>query len=146
MLNKGVLTNACIRFNAINQEQLAVGAPAPQIIVQKRFASTEHSHSGLWAAEKYLSAALLAVIPAAFIVPMAPLEYLLALSLVTHIHWGVEAIVVDYIRPSIFGAVIPKASIITLYALSMLALGGLCYFNYTDIGISHAIRMMMTKV
>lgn len=101
-----------------------------------------HAHDKLWKAERYLSVALLGVIPAAAVVPNPILDYALALSLVVHVHWGVEAIVTDYIRPSIFGPVIPKVSIALVYILSSLALGGLFMFNYTDVGITQAVRML----
>ncbi|XP_054167495.1 succinate dehydrogenase [ubiquinone] cytochrome b small subunit, mitochondrial-like [Oppia nitens] len=100
-----------------------------------------HNHSKLWTFERYLSAGLLAVIPAAIAVPNPALDYLLALSVVTHIHWGLEAVVVDYIRPSIFGKVIPKLAVAYLYGLSIAALVGLLYFNYTDVGLGVAIRL-----
>lgn len=103
---------------------------------------TDHSHAKMWSAERYLSIGLLAVIPVAFAVPNPALDYLLALSLVTHVHWGVEAIVVDYVRPAIFGPVIPKMALGSVYLLSVLALGGLFYFNYTDVGLVTAIRML----
>lgn len=101
-----------------------------------------HSHSGLWKAERYLSLALLGVIPAAAVIPHPIMDYAVALSLVVHTHWGVEAIVVDYVRPSIFGPTIPKISIGLVYVLSSLALGGLFMFNFTDVGITQAVRML----
>ncbi|KAG9508550.1 Succinate dehydrogenase [ubiquinone] cytochrome b small subunit, mitochondrial, partial [Fragariocoptes setiger] len=103
--------------------------------------STEH-HDKLWAYERYLSLGLLGAIPAAAVIHHPIMDYALALSLVVHVHWGVEAIVTDYIRPSIFGPTIPKLSIALVYILSSLALGGLFMFNYTDIGLSQATRML----
>lgn len=55
---------------------------------------------------------------------------------------GIEAIVVDYVRPSIFGPVIPKIAVGMVYALSALTLGGLFYFNYSDVGLVQAIKML----
>jgi len=105
-------------------------------------ASSTHNHSMLWSIERYLSASLLALIPGAFILPSLPMmDYALAMALCLHVHWGVEAIVVDYIRPALFGPLIPKMAILMVYLLSILSLGGLFYFNYTDVGITNAIRM-----
>lgn len=101
-----------------------------------------HAHDKLWKAERYLSLALLGVLPAAAVVSHPIMDHAVALSLVVHIHWGVEAIVTDYIRPSIFGPVIPKVSIAIVYLLSSLAVGGLFVFNYTDVGITQATRML----
>lgn len=89
-----------------------------------------------------MSAGLLGVIPLAFAAPSLPgIDYALALALVSHVHWGVEAIVVDYIRPTIFGEVLPKVSLAMVYLLSALALGGLFYFNYTDVGVTKGLKM-----
>ena len=67
------------------------------------------------------------------------------MSLVTHVHWGLEAIVVDYVRPRLFGPVIPKIAIGLTYLLSILTLAGLYYFNYTDVGLSQAVMMLLKK-
>lgn len=45
------------------------------------------SHTALWTIERGVSAALLAVIPAAFLMPSQTLDALLAVSLVLHTHW-----------------------------------------------------------
>lgn len=101
-----------------------------------------HKHDKLWKAERYLSLALLGVLPAAWVIPHPIMDYAVATSLVVHIHWGAEVIVSDYVRPSIFGPVIPKVSIAILYILSILAAGGLFLFNWTDVGITQAFRML----
>lgn len=101
-----------------------------------------HAHDKLWKYERYLSFALLGVLPAAAIFPHPIMDYAVATALVVHVHWGVEAIVTDYVRPSIFGKTIPKISIALVYVLSSLALGGLFMFNYTDVGITQATRML----
>lgn len=101
-----------------------------------------HKHDKLWKAERYLSLALLGVLPAAWVIPHPLMDYAVATSLVVHVHWGLEAIVVDYIRPSIFGPVLPKVSVALLYVLSILAAGGLFIFNWTDVGTTQAIRML----
>jgi hypothetical protein len=47
----------------------------------------------------------------------------------------------DYVRESIFGKALPKIAVLAVYLLSSVTLGGLFYFNYTDVGIGQAIRM-----
>lgn len=91
--------------------------------------------------EKVVSLGLLAVIPAAFLCPNGALDYALALSLIVHVHWGFEAIVVDYVRPSLFGPTVPKIALASVYLISMLALAGLFYLNYSDVGLTTALRM-----
>lgn len=99
-------------------------------------------HDLHWRLERYLSLGLLGVLPAAAVIPHPIMDYAVAVSLVVHTHWGLEAIVSDYVRPSIFGPTIPKLSLWLVNILSMLALGGLFVFNYTDVGITQATRML----
>ena len=63
---------------------------------------------------------------------------------VLHSHWGIEAIVVDYVRPSLFGGntIIPNIAQALVWALSAFTLGALYYFAYTDVGIVNAIKML----
>ena len=51
---------------------------------------------------------------------------------------------VDYIQPvRVFGStLIPKLSVGAVWALSAFTLGALYYFNYTDVGIIQAIKML----
>ncbi|CAG7835749.1 unnamed protein product [Allacma fusca] len=110
--------------------------------VPSRNSGSNSSHVTLWTAERALSAAMVPVLPLAFIFPSQALDYLLAFSFTLHSHWGIEAIVVDYVRPSMFGEVIPKIAIALVYGLSTLTLGGLFYFVYADVGIVNAIKLL----
>lgn len=51
---------------------------------------------------------------------------------------------VDYVRPVLFGGstVIPNLAVGAVYALSAFTLGALYYFNYADVGIVNAIKML----
>lgn len=104
-------------------------------------AAGSHNHPKIWILEKAVSAALLGVIPAAFLIPSPILDYALALSLVAHVHWGLEAVVVDYVRPRLFGPVVPKLALASLYLVSVAALAGLFYLTYSDVGVATAIKM-----
>lgn len=105
-------------------------------------AHAEHSHSFIWTVERFMSAGLIGLLPLSLAFPNPGLDYALALALTAHVHWGIEAIVVDYVRPSIVGAALSRAAVAGVYALSILTLGGLFYFNYSDVGLSQAIRML----
>lgn len=102
------------------------------------------NHTNLWTAERVVSLALLGVLPAAILVPCRPLDTLLAISLVMHSHWGVEAMITDYVRESLFGSVIPKLSHGALILISATALGGLLYFIYADVGLGQGVRKLWT--
>jgi len=100
-----------------------------------KLSAAQGSHSALWTAERALSLGLLALLPAAIAMPNPVLDYALAVSIVMHTHWGLEAIVTDYIRPIIFGNMVPKVAHGLLIGLSAITLAGLFYFIYNDIGI-----------
>ncbi|CAH1365511.1 unnamed protein product, partial [Tenebrio molitor] len=53
---------------------------------------------------------------------------------------GLEACVVDYVRPIIVGNILPKLTLGLLYLISATTLGGLIYYNVNDIGIGKTIR------
>ncbi|XP_046992195.1 succinate dehydrogenase [ubiquinone] cytochrome b small subunit, mitochondrial [Schistocerca americana] len=106
----------------------------------------EKSHGGdhtkLWSAERILAAGLLGVVPVALIFPSQPLDCLLALSLVMHSHWGIEAIVVDYVRPIIFGKTFPVIAHALVYVLSISTLTGLLFLIFNDCGFANAIHLL----
>lgn len=107
-----------------------------------RSMSADHSHSRIWTMERFLSAGLIGLLPLSLVYPNPAFDYALALALTIHVHWGIEAIVVDYVRPNVVGAALSRAALAGVYALSVLTLGGLFYFNYSDVGLSQAIRML----
>jgi len=113
-----------------------------KLSIQPARLSSHGDHVALWTAEKIFSGILVPVIPLALMFPTPALDYLMAFVITVHSHWGIEAIVVDYVRESVFGSVIPKIGVALVYALSAMTLGGLCYFTYTDVGLANAVRML----
>lgn len=101
-----------------------------------------NNHSKLWTIERGFSAALLAVIPAAIAFPSKSLDTLMAVTMVMHAHWGLEACAVDYVRPVLFGTVLPKIAPLAVAAFSATLLAVLVYFIQTDIGIAQTIRKL----
>lgn len=98
------------------------------------------SHIALWNAERALSVGLLGVIPVGLMFPSQVGDALIAISVVMHQHWGLEAIVTDYVRPILFGTLVPKLAHGLLLLVSAATLGGLFYFIHNDIGIANTIR------
>lgn len=92
--------------------------------------------------ERAISAGLLVALPAAIAFPSQPLDIVVAVSMVMHAHWGLEAIVVDYVRPILVGNVVPKVAHFALIAFSAATLGGLVYFIQNDVGIGNAVRQL----
>merc|ERR1719278_1935425 len=101
-------------------------------------------HVKLWTAERAVSAIMIPGFIGPFLYTTPLTDAILCTLCVLHSHWGVEAIVVDYIRPSLFGGstVIPNLAQALVWALSAFTLGALYYFNYTDIGVVNAIKML----
>ncbi|KAJ3638422.1 hypothetical protein MTP99_001788 [Tenebrio molitor] len=97
-------------------------------------------HSKMWPVEKALSLSLIFLIPAAIAMPNPIFDNLAAVAAVIHFHWGLEACVVDYVRPIIVGNILPKLTLGLLYLISATTLGGLIYYNVNDIGIGKTIR------
>lgn len=126
---------------ADSSQLLSKSSNASTSVISKRSSSTG-DHVTLWTAERILSGVMVPLLPITFLVPNAPLEALLAFCLTLHSHWGIEAIVIDYVRPSVFGSVIPKLALGAVYGLSALTLGGLLYFIYSDVGMVTAIKML----
>uniref|UniRef100_A0A182IYY3 Succinate dehydrogenase [ubiquinone] cytochrome b small subunit n=2 Tax=Anopheles atroparvus TaxID=41427 RepID=A0A182IYY3_ANOAO len=106
--------------------------------------SSGGNHVTLWNAERALSLALLGVMPVGLMYPSQLGDTLMAVSIVMHQHWGLEAIVTDYVRPIMFGTTVPKMAHGLLLIVSAATLGGLFYFNYNDIGIAGCVRKIWT--
>lgn len=102
--------------------------------------SAAGNHVALWQAERLLSIGMLAIVPISLIAPSQAADYLVAVSLVMHSHWGLEAIVTDYVRESVFGSVLPKAAHGLLLLFSAVTLAGLMLMAYNDQGLGKSVR------
>jgi len=152
------------KFVALQNQQLTTVASAGSSILSSKvnkFSAASHfsttpartmsgmiDHATMWKAERVVSAAQIPAFIVPFIWTTPVTDAIFCTLLVVHSHWGIEAIVVDYIRPKLFGGstVIPNICVALVWALSAVTLGGLFYFNYTDVGIVNAIKMLWTKV
>jgi len=101
-------------------------------------------HVRMWTAERAVSVAQIPAILIPFLHTTPMTDALFCTLAVLHSHWGIEAIVVDYIRPSLFNGstVIPNICVALVWVLSAFTLGALYYFAYTDVGIINAIKML----
>eukprot|EP00090_Calanus_glacialis_P034020 TRINITY_DN5672_c0_g1_i1.p1 TRINITY_DN5672_c0_g1~~TRINITY_DN5672_c0_g1_i1.p1 ORF type:complete len:148 (-),score=38.14 TRINITY_DN5672_c0_g1_i1:149-592(-) len=139
-----MLTNSTLRTtNSLVRTSLTRQLP------QLSFAtSTAKQSSGdhvrMWTAERAVSIAQIPAILIPFLHTTPATDALFCTLAVLHSHWGIEAIVVDYIRPSLFNGstVIPNFCVALVWALSAFTLGALYYFAYTDVGIINAIKML----
>uniref|UniRef100_A0A0A9WVI8 Succinate dehydrogenase [ubiquinone] cytochrome b small subunit n=1 Tax=Lygus hesperus TaxID=30085 RepID=A0A0A9WVI8_LYGHE len=99
-----------------------------------------HDHSKIWTLERLLSIALMPVVPLGIMYPNILLDLIMSVAIVMHVHWGVEAVVVDYVRPIIFGKVIPKISLGLVYVFSVVLLLGLLNLSFRGQGIGNSIN------
>lgn len=102
--------------------------------------SASGNHVVLWQAERALSVGMLGLIPASFIISSQATDYLVSLALVMHFHWGLEAIVTDYVRESLFGKFVPKAAHGLLLLFSAATLAGLFTMAYKDQGLTKVVK------
>lgn len=101
-----------------------------------------HNHTMLWTMEKALTVALIGVIPLAFLIPWKPMDYLLAISVVLHNHWGISAVCSDYLRPNTVGPLLSKAGIGLCYLFSILTLAGLLKLIKHDVGLVGSLKKL----
>uniref|UniRef100_A0A182MZN8 Succinate dehydrogenase [ubiquinone] cytochrome b small subunit n=1 Tax=Anopheles dirus TaxID=7168 RepID=A0A182MZN8_9DIPT len=138
---KGQLFSAAVLLApAARKPQLLAGTVRNFAVSPVRGSAAGGSHVTLWNAERALSLALLGVVPVGLMFPSQVGDTLMAVSIVMHQHWGLEAIVTDYVRPILFGTTVPKLAHGLLLLVSAATLGGLFYFNYNDIGIAGFVR------
>ena len=90
--------------------------------------------------EKLVSLALPVVIPAALICDNKLLDGAMSLLVVMHTHWGLEAIITDYARPSVVGTIVPKALHGALILLSAATLTGLCMLINNGPGVASCVK------
>ncbi|XP_017836016.1 succinate dehydrogenase [ubiquinone] cytochrome b small subunit, mitochondrial-like isoform X2 [Drosophila busckii] len=112
----------------------------PISISAARLAAAEGSnHVGLWTVERILVTSMLAILPCAFIYPSRLMDLLLALSAIMHSHWGMEVIIVDYLRPNVVGHVLPKLAHVLLVMVSVGAFIGMFELIKKDDGLAKGL-------
>ncbi|NP_001165803.1 succinate dehydrogenase [ubiquinone] cytochrome b small subunit, mitochondrial isoform X1 [Nasonia vitripennis] len=109
-------------------------------LIQTRSQSTHGDHVNLWKLERIVSAAFVPLLPLCLMLDNPVLDGLLAVLSVIHVHWGLEAIILDYARPIVVGPIVPKVCFVALYLVSALTLAGLLVLVYNGPGISKVIK------
>lgn len=134
--------NRCLNSTTRNDSRLLARFPvAPAVGSQiSRNTSTGADHVRVWVMEKLVSLALPIVIPAALITDNKLLDAAMSLLIVMHTHWGLEAIITDYARPSVVGTIVPKALHGALILLSAATLTGLCMLVNNGPGVANSVK------
>jgi succinate dehydrogenase (ubiquinone) membrane anchor subunit len=120
----------------IKQQKPVLSSQVAGLSSQPGEVQVRHKHPIQWNYEHYVTIALMGLIPTALVAESPIVDSVLAVTLCTHIFWGLECVITDYVH----GATLPKLAMGALYAVMALALTGLLYFNYKDIGISRAVK------
>ncbi|KZT50497.1 hypothetical protein CALCODRAFT_513264 [Calocera cornea HHB12733] len=97
-----------------------------------------------WAFERLLSAALIPLTGATFVVSGTAhpiLDGLLAVSLIVHSHIGFDASLTDYLHPRKF-PILGPFMVWLVRGLTAGALVGIYQFNTTDIGLTELVRKL----
>ncbi|XP_030633615.1 succinate dehydrogenase [ubiquinone] cytochrome b small subunit B, mitochondrial [Chanos chanos] len=94
-----------------------------------------------WTSERVLSIILLGMAPVAYYYPGPAIDYSLAAALTLHGHWGLGQVLTDYVH----GDLKIKLANASLFVLSAFTFAGLCYFNYSDVGICKAVALLWSK-
>ncbi|OZC11817.1 CybS [Onchocerca flexuosa] len=112
------------------------------INARKTFKET-HNHSTMFKIEKYFSAAMVPLLPAAYFIHGPAMDTALAIAITLHVHWGLHGVLSDYGRPYVIGPTMAKIVQGPLsYILSICLLAGLLHFNSYDVGITKAFEMV----
>ncbi|XP_058792324.1 succinate dehydrogenase [ubiquinone] cytochrome b small subunit, mitochondrial [Phymastichus coffea] len=113
-------------------------------LIQARSQSTHGSHVNLWKLERLVAAMFVPLVPLCLMLENPVLDSLLAVLSVIHVHWGLEAIIIDYARPIVVGHIFPKICFVALYLVSALTLAGLLVLVYNGPGISKVLKQGWT--
>uniref|UniRef100_A0A0R3RWW0 Succinate dehydrogenase [ubiquinone] cytochrome b small subunit n=1 Tax=Elaeophora elaphi TaxID=1147741 RepID=A0A0R3RWW0_9BILA len=112
------------------------------IAARKTFKDT-HNHSTLFKIEKYFSAAMLPLLPAAYFIHGPAMDTALAIAITLHTHWGLHGVLSDYGRAFVLGPTVAKiVQGPVSYILTVCLLAGLLHFNSYDVGITKAFEMV----
>ncbi|VDN30613.1 unnamed protein product [Gongylonema pulchrum] len=102
-----------------------------------------HDHSTMFKIEKYFSAGMLPLLPAAYFIHGSTMDTILAVVITLHVHWGLHGVLSDYGRPFVLGPALAKIVQGPFsYLLSICLLAGLLHFNTYDVGITKAFEMV----
>lgn len=89
-----------------------------------------------WKIERVLAVSMLGVMPACLFVQGPIMDTLLSITVLLHGFWGVDGVLTDYLEKFVPWIHYPW------YLLTIAGLAGLIYFNYNDVGVCEAIKMV----
>uniref|UniRef100_A0A2S2QPT8 Succinate dehydrogenase [ubiquinone] cytochrome b small subunit n=1 Tax=Sipha flava TaxID=143950 RepID=A0A2S2QPT8_9HEMI len=97
------------------------------------------NYASTWKTERIVSITLMGLFPAAVIYPSPYVDTLLAISTTLHVYWGMEALVVDYLRVPVVGNLANKAGHVAVALLALITLAGFLQVTYLGNGLGNAL-------
>ncbi|CAL7951433.1 unnamed protein product [Xylocopa violacea] len=137
-------TKQCLNSSVISNRNHLAKCPTTLTLgatqIKRNATTATGDHVRLWVLEKITSAALPIIIPVALMTENAILDGIMSVLVIMHTHWGLEAVITDYARPSVVGPLLPKILHLSLLILSAATLCGLFLLINNDSGVSRAIK------
>ncbi|KAK7603514.1 hypothetical protein V9T40_003513 [Parthenolecanium corni] len=114
--------------------------PVPNVPLPN-FLDHKDMHANVWVAERFVSIGLLCSIPLVFAdSSLEDLEAFVDILIALHVHWGLEAIFKDYLRPSVVGDTIPKFCDVYAGLVSIYLAVALLWISFYGTGVVKTIK------
>ncbi|XP_041369310.1 succinate dehydrogenase [ubiquinone] cytochrome b small subunit, mitochondrial-like [Gigantopelta aegis] len=89
-----------------------------------------------WKVERIVMLSMIPIMPGAILFAGPIMDYALSTVVFLHGFWGIEGVLSDYLMKFV-----PWVQYVW-YGISILAFAGLIHFNYSDVGVTQAIKML----
>ncbi|KAL5243594.1 hypothetical protein ACI65C_011004 [Semiaphis heraclei] len=100
---------------------------------------TGKNYGSFWRTERIVSIALMGLFPASVLYSSQIVDTLLAATISLHVYWGLEALVVDYLRVPVVGQLANKAGHAAIALLAIVTLAGFLQVIFNGDGLGNAI-------
>lgn len=128
---------SCLRLNETNHNLVL-----SKSVSDYTEALWKHNHIKTFTAERAVTVGMMGLFPLAFAFPgNAFIDNAIAVGLGAHIYWGLEGVIVDYLRPRVVGAVPALIAFYGIRVLGALMFAAMFLFNYNDVGLTTAVTM-----
>lgn len=132
----GYLKNFTLNQIAANGKRLVSNNAGTRLPSHKN-----KDHANVWLWERFVAVGLLGVIPLVADPSMdRAIEFVAVILLTVHLHWGLEAICVDYLRPSVVGNLIPRCIPVIVLVPLVFILYGFVESIQGGRGITHVLK------
>ncbi|XP_067656284.1 succinate dehydrogenase [ubiquinone] cytochrome b small subunit B, mitochondrial-like [Haliotis asinina] len=92
--------------------------------------------SSHWKIERVVMISMIPIMPACLLYQGAAMDYAISTVVFLHGYWGISGVLSDYVEKFVPWIKYPW------YLISILTFAGLLHFNYNDVGVCAAIKML----